>query len=219
MFQSIKYQSHQEKNKGDSKMLLKKQTVWLLTMLSLVVVLSVYYITTPDGKSNKNVATEQAKDQAKENTGIETSGKDKEAAEGQGLTVQESEDGSVISQISNDDDLFTALRMEINDSRSKMKASLKTMVGNNELSSDAKVKAYDDLQKLEAIEGKERVIEMLIKGKNYEDALVRVEGDKVKITVKSKDQSKTAANEILRLVNSELGDLQDVMVSFEISSK
>ena len=29
-------------------MLLKKQTVWLLTMLSLVVVLSVYYITSPE---------------------------------------------------------------------------------------------------------------------------------------------------------------------------
>ena len=29
-------------------MLLKKQTVWLLTMLSLVVVLSVYYLTSPE---------------------------------------------------------------------------------------------------------------------------------------------------------------------------
>ena len=30
-------------------MLLKKQTVWLLTMLSLIIVLSVYYITAPGG--------------------------------------------------------------------------------------------------------------------------------------------------------------------------
>ncbi len=30
--------------------MLKKQTVWLLTMLSLVVVLSVYYIMSPESK-------------------------------------------------------------------------------------------------------------------------------------------------------------------------
>ena len=45
-------------------MLLKKQTVWLLTMLSLVVVLSVYYITSPEQKSNDLAAIKQeAKDQ------------------------------------------------------------------------------------------------------------------------------------------------------------
>ena len=32
-------------------MLLKKQTVWLLTMLSLVVVLSVYYVTSDPGEN------------------------------------------------------------------------------------------------------------------------------------------------------------------------
>ena len=39
-------------------MLLKKQTVWLLTMLSLVVVLSVYYITSPESRVNEFAATE-----------------------------------------------------------------------------------------------------------------------------------------------------------------
>lgn len=33
-------------------MLLKKQTVWLLTMLSLVVVLSVYYVTSDPAKED-----------------------------------------------------------------------------------------------------------------------------------------------------------------------
>ena len=40
-------------------MLLKKQTVWLLTMLSLVVVLSVYYITSPEQKSNELATVKQ----------------------------------------------------------------------------------------------------------------------------------------------------------------
>ena len=39
-------------------MLLKKQTVWLLTMLSLVVVLSVYYLTSPES-TEETATTEQ----------------------------------------------------------------------------------------------------------------------------------------------------------------
>lgn len=40
-------------------MLLKKQTVWLLTMLSLVVVLSVYYITSPEQTKNELASVEE----------------------------------------------------------------------------------------------------------------------------------------------------------------
>ncbi len=37
-------------------MVLKKQTVWLLTMLSLIVVLSVYYVTSPNQIPGDEVA-------------------------------------------------------------------------------------------------------------------------------------------------------------------
>ncbi|MBD5020696.1 stage III sporulation ratchet engulfment protein SpoIIIAH, partial [Xanthomonas citri pv. citri] len=66
--------------------MLKKQTVWLLTMLSLVVVLSVYYIMSPESKNavqmqseksasdSGEVATEKApaKQDTKEKSGTET---------------------------------------------------------------------------------------------------------------------------------------------------
>ena len=38
-------------------MLLKKQTVWLLTMLSLVIVLSVYYVTLDPNQSKRKATT------------------------------------------------------------------------------------------------------------------------------------------------------------------
>ncbi|WP_010284570.1 SpoIIIAH-like family protein [Bacillus timonensis] len=195
-------------------MLLKKQTVWLLTMLSLVVVLSVYYITTPENNNN-NVAVEQddQKDNEKEN--VETSTESKDGAK---VTVEEDEEGNVISSVSSDD-MFAALRLEIDESRSKLRSTLEAQTASTELTADQKLKAYDDLKKLDEIETKEKIIEMLIKGNNYEDALVRVEGDKIKITVKSKESSKQQANEILRLVRSELGELQNVAVEFELTGE
>lgn len=41
--------------------MLKKQTVWLLTMLSLVVVLSVYYIMSPESKNAVQMQSEKAR--------------------------------------------------------------------------------------------------------------------------------------------------------------
>ena len=197
-------------------MLLKKQTVWLLTMLSLVVVLSVYYITTPENNPN-DVAMEQEeeKDNAKENENVETSTENKDGAS---VTVEEDEEGNVISSVSSDD-MFAALRLEIDEHRSKLRSNLEAQAASTELTADQKLKAYDELKKLEDIESKEKIIEMLIKGNNYEDALVRVEGDKIKITVKSKESSKQQANEILRLVRSELGELQNVAVEFELTGE
>lgn len=205
---------YQGKRRGIHKMLLKKQTVWLLTMLSLVVVLSVYYITTPENNNN-NVAMEQDEQKDNEKDNVETSTENKDGAS---VTVEEDEDGNVISSVASDD-MFAALRLEIDEHRSKLRSTLEDQTASTELTADQKLKAYDELKKLDDIETKEKIIEMLIKGNNYEDALVRVEGDKIKITVKAKESSKKAANDILRLVRSELGDLQNLAVQFEVTGE
>jgi stage III sporulation protein AH len=59
-------------------MLLKKQTVWLLTMLSLVVVLSVYYITSPEQQQNELAAVDQEEEKEQTEEIVEESLKDNE---------------------------------------------------------------------------------------------------------------------------------------------
>ncbi|MCA1030690.1 SpoIIIAH-like family protein [Bacillus timonensis] len=187
-------------------MLLKKQTVWLLTMLSLVVVLSVYYITAPEGTNNENVAFDQ--NGVKEDVATNAEGKDGE------VSIEETEDGTVISAISSDE-LFTALRMQIEEERSRLRDDLQEIVASAEVSADDKSRAYEQMRQLSELAAKESIIETLIKSKGYEDALVRADGDKVRITVKAKEHTASAANEIMQLVRSELGELQDVAVTFE----
>ena len=48
------------KNQGGFINHAEKQTVWLLTMLSLVVVLSVYYIMSPESKNAVQMKSEKA---------------------------------------------------------------------------------------------------------------------------------------------------------------
>lgn len=180
-------------------MLLKKQTVWLLTMLSLVVVLSVYYITSPEQQKGNELA------------GVEEKANNKETA------ATESKDGAtVISGIASDEK-FEALRMKLEEQRTKMKEDLQAIVASTDLPAEEKSNAIDKMNELDEIAQKEGVLETLIKSMGYEDALVRADGENVRITVKAKDHSASAANEIIQMVRTELGALQPVAVQFEPS--
>lgn len=189
-------------------MLLKKQTVWLLTMLSLVVVLSVYYITSPEQKENNIEAVEQnAKDQM-ENT--------QETKQNQETAKTDTKSGkTVISSIA-EDDAFEALRMQIEDQRSQRKEELEEILASTDLPAEKRSEAIDQMQKLSETAKKEEVLETLIKTLGYEDALVRADGEKVNITVKSKKKhSPSAANDIIQLVKKEIGETNYVAVEFQ----
>ncbi|MGV2938281.1 SpoIIIAH-like family protein [Mesobacillus sp. LC4] len=178
-------------------MLLKKQTVWLLTMLSLVVVLSVYYITAPEQQKSDLAGVEEQK------------------AEGTETAATESKDGkTVISGIASDEK-FEALRMKLEEQRTKMKEDLQSIVASTDLPAQDRSDAIEKMNELDEVAQKEFTLETLIKSMGYEDALVRADGENVRITVKAQEHSKSAANEIIQMVRTELGSLQNVAVQFE----
>ncbi|MDR6998685.1 SpoIIIAH-like family protein [Neobacillus niacini] len=192
-------------------MLLKKQTVWLLTMLSLVVVLSVYYITSPEQKnSNELTAVQQkAKDQMDQK---EMNSKSKASTK-----TETKDEKTIISQVAGDDE-FEALRIKLEDDRSQQQEELNTVLASTDLPADERSKAYDQMQKLNQTARKEEILETLIKAKGYEDALVRADGSQVRVTVKSKKKpSATAANDIIQQVKKEIGDTNYVAVEFQPS--
>lgn len=189
--------------------MLKKQTVWLLTMLSLVVVLSVYYVTAP---KDMNDSVAFMNDQTKTNDA-----KKQTETKGADIAVEETDvqDGKVTSSIASDD-IFTALRMQIDDERSRLRDQLNAVVASTSATAEQKSEAIDKIQQLEALAEKEATLETLIKSKGgYEDVLVRADGDTVRVTVKAKTSSAKAANEIIQLVKSEMNDMQDIAVEFQ----
>ncbi|MGG3841482.1 SpoIIIAH-like family protein [Anoxybacillus kestanbolensis] len=192
--------------------MLKKQTVWLLTMFSLVVVLSVYYVTSP--QLTEEVAFEQKEEANNEKDLKPTDEAMQEEVANEGEVANE-EEVTVEQNNATSDDLFTALRLEIEDERSKLRQELNAIVASNNVSAEEKNKAIDQLQQLSNIAEKEAVLETLIKSKGYDDALVRAHENQVHITVKAKEHSEKAANEIIQLVQSELGRVQDVAVRFQ----
>jgi stage III sporulation protein AH len=192
-------------------MMLKKQTVWLLTMLSLVVVLSVYYITTPEEIKNDVAMTGAEK--AEKAEAAKEAKKDGEAE----VTVEEAEDGTVVS-VSNDE-LFATIRMQLEDSRNAKKESLEDIVASKEASAAEKSAARDEMNAIDEAVANEEILETFIKSNGYDDALVRIEGEKVKVTVKAKESSASEANKIIQLVSSEMKGMEDVAVTLEPSNQ
>ncbi|ASB61526.1 stage III sporulation protein AH [Bacillus sp. A053] len=217
--------------------MLKKQTVWLLTMLSLVVVLSVYYIMSPESKNavqmqseksasdSGEVATEKApaKQDTKEKSGTETEkGKEdgtkgtKDSSADKETSAEASEKGTVVTETA-DDDLFTTYRLDLEDARSKEREELNAIVSSDDATAKEKSEAYDKMTALSEVEGTEKQLETLIKTQGYEDALVNAEGDKINITVKADKHSKSKATAIIDLVAKEIKTMKDVAVTFEPS--
>ncbi|MFE3973241.1 MULTISPECIES: SpoIIIAH-like family protein [unclassified Peribacillus] len=190
-------------------MLLKKQTVWLLTMLSLVVVLSVYYLTAPEENAADMTATEQMeKAENKTESKADTKGENKSEKE----TAKNTE-GSSVTIASGDE--FESLRLQIEDERAKLNEELTAKMGNTELSSEERDEAYAKIEQLSETKVKENIIENLIVAMDYNAALVRVDGTDVKVSVKADKQTKTEANNIIRLVRKEVSDAQNVVVDFQ----
>ena len=209
-------------------MLLKKQTVWLLTMLSLVVVLSVYYVTTPTEKQN-NMATSVEKEdetnKAQETTnnsanGEEDASVDKAANDSKGETPVAQEDEGAKSTTkevipSVDDESFQTARLEITDERNRTISDLTEMMGNTELSAEERADAVQTIEEIRGLTVKETMLETLIKQMDYDAALVRADKNEVRVTVKAEELSKSAANDIIRMVASELPTAHDVKVEFQ----
>lgn len=173
-------------------MMLKKQTVWLLTMLSLVVVLSVYYITaepTNNNLANVDVGQEEkakGKDAKKENAGKKT----------ENTTITDAKD-----------EVFEEIRLQMQDERSKKYEELQQVAGSTELPVEERSEAKDEMNRLQQIAEKEKFVEnLIIQTLGYEDALVQADESEVLITVKGKEPSKANANEIIKIVKKEMGN-------------
>lgn len=189
-------------------MLLKKQTVWLLTMLSLIIVLSVYYITSPS-QSPSDLAAYQNEDADQTAENAEDSKTAKKAAS----------DGVMVSDIKTDD-TFVALRMQIEEERAEMAGQLRDLVASSNVSDDMKAQAFAKVEALGELSQKERILESLIAGMGYEDVLVNTMDDVVEVIVKSKDKlTNKDANDIMVKTREELGQDKQVSVKYYATAK
>lgn len=170
--------------------MINKQNLWFLTLFSLILVLSVYYITMPNDLLIASNSTE-TKEENK--------------------TTTEESDKDAISEV---DDL-TALRVNLDEERDKEKAELKKEMTNEEATTDEKNNAYEQLKYLSVIEGEEEKLEKLIKKEHNLNSFVKVDSNTITVVAAKKKHDVTLANNIMRTIQGEYDTKKTITVKFE----
>lgn len=166
--------------------MINKRSLWFLTLFSLILVLSIYYITMP---SELLLTTD--KTNIEENKNTEPT-----------ISIEES-------------DLLVALRVESDEKMTKQIEELQLVLTNTESSAQDKNKAYEKIKELNDTRGEEEKLENQIK-ENYKlDSFVKITDSGVNVTVNSNEHSESLANNIMRTIQSNYGESKYITVKFQ----
>lgn len=195
--------------------MLKKQTVWLLTMLSLIIVLSVYYMMSP-GPSPSDQLAFGTPDEQQEDKETET---DREKAADQENNADEkgtedSEEGMATTSLA-DDEAFAAAKLKKQESRGELKAQYRDVIASESASAEEIAQAQEKIEELQQLSSKEQMLESLIIAEGYKDALVDANGNQVKVVVKTDHLSNEQTVAIINMVKDRLNQANNVAVKFD----
>lgn len=166
--------------------MINKRSLWFLTLFSLILVLSIYYITMPS-----ELLLTTNKTNTEENNNTEPT-----------ISIEKS-------------DLLVALRVESDEAMSKQIEDLRLVLTNVESSVDEKNKAYEKIKELNDTRGEEEKLETQIK-ENYKlDSFVKINENGISVTVNSSEHSESLANNIMRTIQSNYEESKYITVKFQ----
>jgi len=170
--------------------MINKQSLWFLTLFSLILVLSVYYITMPNELllSNNNYYGNSSEEEKVEET--------------LKVTTEESE-------------LLTAMRVSLEESRAAKKANLESLLTNNSATSEEKNEAFEELKYLNFLTGEEQALELKIKSELNINCFVKRDGTQISVVAISDKHDNVMANKIMRIIQSNYDEKMYISVKFE----
>ena len=168
--------------------MVNKQGLWFLTLTSLALVLSVYYITMP----NELLLT---------NNGVSLEN-----------TVNEVKDSNVDIKES---DIITSMRVELDEERNLLSKDLQNKLNDGKLTVDEKNEVYEDLRLISEISSKENMLEKKINDEYKLKSFIKIKDDTVSVVIKSDNHDKSLAVNIMKSIQEEFDNKMYISISFK----
>ncbi len=169
--------------------MINKRSLWFLTLFSLILVLSVYYITMPS-ELLLTASTNDTKEEATSKVSAEKTSNTENAE-------------------------LVALRVESDEKLLDEMTELKTILTANDSTTEEKNEALTKMQNLNKNKGTEEQIEENIKNVNNVDSYVKIENNDITVVVDSTNHNKKIANEIMKTVQSSFDSIVNITVKFQ----
>lgn len=180
--------------------MINKQGLWFLTLTSLILVLSVYYITMPNElliSTNGNyVKNEESKENIKE-------------------TIKETDKDKTVNVSINEASIIETMQAVKEDERLSLTNELNDKLVNKELTTEEKNLVYEELKYIAKIEGLEEVIKEKIKKEYGYDSFVKIDDDVVEIIISSEKHDSNLAVKIMKSAQEEFENQMYISVSFK----
>lgn len=168
--------------------MINKQSLWFLTLFSLILVLSIYYITMPNELLLSNNIKEVEK----------TSGEVEEVK----TNIKESE-------------LLVTMRVNLDEERDEQVADLKTKLTNEETTSEEKNEAYEEIKYITNLGAKEEQIEKKIKKEFGIDCFIKINNQEIKVVAVKENHDTELANNIMKSIQNEFSNKMMITIQFE----
>ncbi len=171
--------------------MINKKNLWFLTLFSLVLVLSVYYVTMP----NELLVTTNGNNLA------------------ENVASTNDDDDAKVSI--NESDVISALKVEDENQVLEEIDTLKKTLTNFDVTTEEKNVAFEKLKTINTNSGLEETIESKLKKELSLDAFVKIKDDQVRVVVGSSEHSTKLANDIMNLVQKEFKEKMYISVQFQ----
>ncbi len=172
--------------------MINKQGLWFLTLFSLILVLSIYYITMPNEIFQSEEVTEKADVKNEDNK----EEKDTEEVSSQNTSYVET------------------LKIELDSERSEILNTLQEILNDKQKTSDEKNQAYEQMKEINNLKASEERLSSKIKDEYSLDAYVKQEDNTVEVVIDSKDHDVKLANKIMRTIQSEFDEAMSISIKF-----
>ncbi len=165
--------------------MINKQSVWFVTLFSLILVLSIYYVTLNDSSLKSIIENTAPENTTPVNVDVEESS------------------------------LLVSLRIEEDESVLKEMNDYQSILLDSTSTTEEKNNAYNSLLALNQKKADEEKIEAKIKEEFQLESFVKIKEDTISITIASTDHSTSLANNIIRSVQTLYETNKYITVKFE----
>ena len=167
--------------------MINKQSVWFVTLFSLILVLSIYYVTMKDSSLAAILENNNSNTTVPVNVDVD---------------VEESS-------------LLVSLRVSEDESVLKEMENYQSILMDTTKTTEEKNNAYNSLMALQTKKSDEEKIEKKIKQTYQLDSFAKISKDTISIVIASTDHSNTLANNIIRSVQELFDEEKYITVKFQ----
>ena len=168
--------------------MINKRNLWFLTLFSLILVLSVYYITMPSELLVSN--------------------------NGEYNLEPVSNDEPVVN--TNESSILTALRIEAEEKVSSEISELQAILVNADATPEEKNNAYEKIKNINNVRTEEEKLEKQIMDAYSLKSFVKIDGDQIRVVIESDKHDNTLANNIIRAIQQNYDKDKYISVKFQV---